>query len=103
MGFRSKFFILSSLLLQPGSVFGALDSNNDGVAEATVTLLTGMNAPNGIAWHNGSLYVAEISRVLRFDDVDSHVLANKVRMNIGGASLIDEAELPFSGFIDLQH
>lgn len=49
-------------LPQPGSVFGALDSDGDGVAEATVTLLSGGNAPNGIAWHNGSLYVAEMNR-----------------------------------------
>jgi glucose/arabinose dehydrogenase len=77
------------LLLQPGSIFGALDSNDDGVAETTVELLSGMNAPNGIAWHKGSLYVAEISRVTRFDDADAHVLGNKVRT---AALASDESE-----------
>jgi glucose/arabinose dehydrogenase len=55
-----------------------LDSNEDGTADLTVTLLSRLNAPNGIAWHKGSLYVAEISRVTRYDDVDLYVLANKV-------------------------
>ena len=42
-------------------------------------LLSGLNDPNGIAWHNGSLYVAEINRITRYDDADAFVIANKVR------------------------
>lgn len=64
--------------LQPGGIYGALDSNGDGVAEQTVTLLSGLNQPNGIAWHNGSLYVAEVSQITRYDNADASVLANQV-------------------------
>ena len=31
--------------------------------------------PNGVAFRNGALYVAEVNRVLRYDDIESH-LAN---------------------------
>ena len=41
-------------------------------------MLSGQNDPNGIAWHNGSLYVAQLNRITRYDDADSYVVANKV-------------------------
>ena len=56
-----------------------LDSNNTGTSEGTVIMLSGLNDPNGIAWHNGSLYVAEINKITRYDDADASVIANKVR------------------------
>ena len=64
--------------LQPGGVYGALDSNGDGVADQTVVLLSGLNQPNGIAWHKGSLYVAEVSQITRYDNADASVVANQV-------------------------
>ena len=62
-----------------GRVYGVLDSNNTGTSEGTVILLSGLNKPNGIAWHNGSLYVAEINKITRYDDADAFVIANRVR------------------------
>ena len=56
-----------------------LDSNDTGTSEGTVILLSGLNNPNGIAWHNGSLYVAEINTITRYDNADAFVIANKVR------------------------
>ena len=41
---------------------------------ATVTIIgSGLMVPNGVAWHEGSLYVAEKTRILRFDDIDSRI------------------------------
>jgi len=34
-----------------------------------VTIASGLHTPNGVAFRDGSLYVAEVSRVLRFDHV----------------------------------
>ena len=34
------------------------------------TLARGLNIPNGVAVRNGALYVAEISRILRFDEIE---------------------------------
>ncbi len=37
-----------------------------------VTLASGLDLPNGVAWRDGALYVAEVSRLLRFDAIDEH-------------------------------
>jgi glucose/arabinose dehydrogenase len=42
------------------------------------TLASGLNMPNGVAFRDGSLYVAEVHRILRFDDVEAQ-LAKGVR------------------------
>lgn len=38
-----------------------------------MTIASNLNAPNGVAYHQGALYVAEINRILRFDDIDNHL------------------------------
>lgn len=39
----------------------------------TLKLIDGLNAPNGIAFHKGDLYVAEIDRVTRYKDIESRL------------------------------
>ncbi len=39
-------------------------------AKKVVTIAQGLKQPNGVAFHKGSLYVAEISRILRFDQIE---------------------------------
>jgi len=34
-----------------------------------IELATGLSTPNGIAYHEGDLYIAEINRILRFKDI----------------------------------
>jgi len=36
-------------------------------------LAEGLDSPNGVAFRNGSLYVAEISRVIRYDDIEARL------------------------------
>jgi hypothetical protein len=40
---------------------------------AVVTIARGLREPNGVALREGALYVAEVSRVLRFDDIENHL------------------------------
>jgi glucose/arabinose dehydrogenase len=42
-------------------------------ADEVITIAEGLNAPNGVAFRQGSLYVAEISRVTRFDNIESNL------------------------------
>src|SRR5437016_14410239 len=49
-----------------GSVYAVVDSDGDQRADRTYTLAQGLNNPNGVAVRDGALYVAEISRVLRY-------------------------------------
>ena len=46
------------------SVYAVVE-NDDG-STRTIELLSGMSTPNGIAFHKGDLYVAEIDRVFRY-------------------------------------
>ncbi|MGB5552682.1 MAG: sorbosone dehydrogenase family protein [Thermoanaerobaculia bacterium] len=56
-----------------GNVYAVVDNDGDHVADRVVTIATNLNAPNGVAWRDGSLYVAEIHRVLRFDGIDERL------------------------------
>ena len=57
-----------------GKVYALIDRNSDHRAEEVVVMARGLNSPNGVAYHNGALYVAEISRILRFDDIGKRLL-----------------------------
>jgi glucose/arabinose dehydrogenase len=59
-----------------GNVYAVQDSNNDGVAEQQYLIASNLNMPNGVAFKDGSLYVAEINRIIRFDHI-SEQLANQ--------------------------
>jgi glucose/arabinose dehydrogenase len=50
----------------------AVVENDDG-STRTIELLSGMRWPNGIAIHDGDLYVAEIDRVYRFPNIEDHL------------------------------
>ncbi len=56
-----------------GKVYALRDKDGDGHADEVRTITQGLDHPNGVAWHNGDLYVAEISRILRFRDMDNHL------------------------------
>ncbi len=42
-------------------------------ATQVITLASGLRMPNGVAVRDGALYVADVSRILRFDDVEAHL------------------------------
>ncbi|HEX6927675.1 MAG TPA: sorbosone dehydrogenase family protein, partial [Gammaproteobacteria bacterium] len=54
-------------------VWAIADRDGDGRAEERHVIAADLETPNGVAWHDGDLYVAEISRILRFDDIDAHL------------------------------
>jgi len=47
--------------------------HRDGRATQVLTIASGLNMPNGVAVRDGALYVAEVSRVLRFDAIESRL------------------------------
>jgi len=52
-----------------GKVYAVIDKNGDQKADEVITVARGLNMPNGVAYRDGALYVAEVSRILRFDDI----------------------------------
>ncbi len=53
-----------------GKVYALRDTNKDGVADQLMTMASNLDCPNGVAFNNGSLYVAEINRILRYDNIE---------------------------------
>ncbi|MBB2149591.1 sorbosone dehydrogenase family protein [Pedobacter sp. LMG 31462] len=57
-------------------VYALVDENKDGIAEKTYIIAQGLkDMPNGVAFKDGNLYVAEISKIWRYDNIEKH-LAN---------------------------
>lgn len=56
-----------------GKVYAVIDGNGDNKADRVVVIASGLNQPNGVAMHDGALYVATNSRLLRFDDIERHL------------------------------
>jgi glucose/arabinose dehydrogenase len=56
-----------------GKVYALVDERHTGKATRIYTIAEGLNEPNGVAFSNGSLYVAEVSRILRFDEIETHL------------------------------
>lgn len=54
-------------------VYAILDHNQDARADATIVIADGLNMPNGVAFRDGSLYVAEVNRVLRYDNIETRL------------------------------
>ncbi|WP_316794237.1 sorbosone dehydrogenase family protein [Pedobacter frigoris] len=54
-----------------GFVYAVKDTDGDHKADKKWVVASGMNNPNGVAVKNGSLYVAEISKVTRFSDIEN--------------------------------
>jgi glucose/arabinose dehydrogenase len=59
--------------MDAGNVYAIVDRDKDGHGDEIITIAKGLNMPSGIAFHNGALYVAEISRVTRYDNIESQL------------------------------
>lgn len=54
-------------------VYAVRDNDGDWVADEKFVLASGLEMPNGVAFKDGDLYVAEVSRILRFDDIEKNL------------------------------
>ena len=60
-------------------VYALVDRDGTRANITAVTLLSGLNTPNGVAYQDGSLRVAQVLNITRYDDVDAAALAGQVR------------------------
>jgi glucose/arabinose dehydrogenase len=72
-----------------GRVYALTASGRHDKADEVITIARGLQEPNGVALHDGSLYVAEVSRVLRFDAIETR-LKNPL------APVVVNADLPLN-------
>ena len=66
---------------QQGDVYAVKDSNNDGVADKRYVIAKDLYMPNGVAFKDGHLYVAEANKIIRFNNIDNH-LANPEKAEV---------------------
>jgi glucose/arabinose dehydrogenase len=58
-----------------GKVYAVVDRDGDHQADEVLTVAQGLDVPNGVAFHAGALYVAEVSRVWRYDGIEARLKA----------------------------
>ncbi len=63
-----------------GTVMAFPDAKHSGKAEKSVTILHDLNAPHGIAFHDGKLYIAETNQLQRYDWDESHLRASHAQV-----------------------
>ncbi len=56
-----------------GNVYAILDRDRDNKADEIITIARGLNMPNGVAFRDGALYVAEVNRILRYDNIEARL------------------------------
>ena len=54
-----------------GNVYALKDTDGDYIADKRYTILKGGNMPNGVAFKDGDLYIAEVNRILKISDIES--------------------------------
>lgn len=54
-------------------VYALRDDNQDGKADRVLTVASGLNVPNGVAFLNGALYIAEIHRIVKLKAISSQL------------------------------
>ena len=61
-------------------MYAIIDTNKDGIADSVITVVDNLAAPLGLAYANGSLWVATTPTIYRFDNVDELALAGQVTL-----------------------
>lgn len=54
---------------QQGDVYAVQDSNGDGIIDKRYLIASKLYMPNGVAYKDGALFVAETNRILRYDNI----------------------------------
>ncbi len=52
-------------------VYAVKDTDGDNKADKRWTVATGLNMPNGVAFRDGTLYIAEVSRISKIEKIES--------------------------------
>ena len=56
-----------------GNVYAVMDNDHDFIADKVMVIASGLNMPNGVAFRDGDLYVAEVHRIIKFSDIEKRL------------------------------
>src|SRR5262249_8496830 len=59
--------------MEAGNVYAIVDHSKDNRPAEVIKIAQGLNMPSGVAFRDGSLYVSEIARVIRYDGIESRL------------------------------
>lgn len=71
LGQRGTLFV--GTRMRGGKVYAVSGTPGSGARPTVRVLADKLNMPNGVAFRDGALYVAEISRILRYDDIEAQL------------------------------
>ena len=54
-----------------GNVYALVDNNQDYKVDEVITIASGLDMPNGVDLKDGDLYVAEVSRIIKFENIEN--------------------------------
>lgn len=58
---------------QAGKIHAITDEDQDGVANTIWQIATGLKMPSGLEFRDGALYVGDLDRILRYDNIESQL------------------------------
>ena len=58
---------------EPKDVYAVVDTNKDNKADEVHVVAKGLHSPNGVAFRDGALYIAEMNRLLRIDKIEANL------------------------------
>jgi glucose/arabinose dehydrogenase len=70
LGSRGTLFVGSR---GAGKVYALVNHDHGNQADEVIIVARNLNMPNGVAFSDGALYVAEVNRVLRYDDIEARL------------------------------
>ncbi|UAL44331.1 PQQ-dependent sugar dehydrogenase [Shewanella inventionis] len=56
-----------------GTIYALVDSDQNGQVDKRYLIARGLEYPEALAFHDGSLYVTEEDRIIRFDEIESRL------------------------------
>lgn len=59
-----------------GNVYALIDNNKDKKVDEVITIASGLDMPNGVDLKDGDLYVAEASRIIKFENIEANLKKN---------------------------
>lgn len=70
MGDQGTLFVGSR---SAGIVYAIVDQDKDYKADRVIQIANGLTLPNGVAFRDGALYVAEVDKIWKYDQIESHL------------------------------
>lgn len=60
---------------EAGKVYAVIPDEHNANKTKVVTIASGLKMPNGVVFYQGNLYVADVDRVLRYDNIEQHLMS----------------------------